>query len=62
MPSASLSYRSILPIKEISVLADGGVRIRFHDRRAALMDLARGMITDKSTTFAFHEDGAHADG
>jgi hypothetical protein len=53
-----LPYRSVLPIREISSLANGGLRIRFHDRRAALMDLARlrGMLTDKSGTFHFHED------
>jgi hypothetical protein len=57
-PSADLPYRSVLPIREISSLANGGLRIRFHDRRAALMDLARlrGMLTDKSGTFHFHED------
>jgi hypothetical protein len=47
-----------LAIKDITILRGGGIRIRFHDRRAALMDLARlrGMITDKSATFHFHED------
>jgi hypothetical protein len=48
----------VLGIREISFRKDGTIRIRFHDRRAALMDLARlrGMITDKSATFHFHED------
>jgi phage terminase small subunit len=56
--SSDLPYRSVLAIKDITILHGGGVRIRFPDRRAALMDLARlrGMITDKSATFAFHED------
>jgi hypothetical protein len=39
--SSDLPYRSVLAIKEISTLQDGTIRIRFHDRRAALMDLAR---------------------
>jgi len=57
-PSEELNYRAVLPIREISVLPNGGYRVRFHDRRAALMDLARlrGMITDPSRTFHFHED------
>jgi hypothetical protein len=47
-----------MPIKEIDALKDGGFRIRFYDRRAALMDLARlrGMVTDKSASFHFHEE------
>ena len=48
----------VYAIREITVLAKGGIRFKFHDRRAALMDLARlrGMITDKSASFHFHED------
>ena len=42
----------------LTVMHNGQVRFKFHDRRAALMDLARlrGMITDKSASFHFHED------
>jgi phage terminase small subunit len=56
--SESLALRSVLPIREIAVLPNGGFRVRFHDRRAAIMDLARlrGMISDPSKTFHFHED------
>jgi hypothetical protein len=57
-PSDELNYRAVLPIREISVLPNGGYRVRFHDRRAALMDLARlrGMTSDASKTYHFHED------
>jgi hypothetical protein len=56
--SSDLPLRSVLAIKEISYIQGRGIRIRFHDRRAALMDLARlrGMITDKSATYHFHEE------
>jgi DNA-directed RNA polymerase subunit F len=56
--SDDLSFASVVGIREISYKQDGTVRFSFHDRRAALMDLARlrGMITDKSATFHFHED------
>jgi phage terminase small subunit len=56
--SQDIPLRAIMPIREISALPNGGFRVRFHDRRAALMDLARlrGMITDSSRTFHFHED------
>jgi hypothetical protein len=35
--------------------------VRFHDRRAAIMDLARlrGLISDRSTTFHFHDEIAN---
>jgi hypothetical protein len=61
IPSDELTYQSVLPIREISSLPNGGVRVRFHDRRAAIMDLARlrGMITDRSTTFHFHDEIAN---
>jgi phage terminase small subunit len=56
--SSDLPLRAVFAIKDITILRDGGIRFRFHDRRAALMDLARlrGMITDKSATYHFHED------
>ena len=56
--SSDLSPEAVYAIREITVLANGGIRFKFHDRRAALMDLARlrGMITDKSASFHFHED------
>lgn len=56
--SADIPLRAILPIREIACLPQGGLRVRFHDRRAALMDLARlrGMISDPSKTVRFHED------
>src|SRR6516165_9002925 len=56
--SSDLSPEAVYAIREITVLAKGGIRFKFHDRRAALMDLARlrGMITDKSASFHFHED------
>jgi hypothetical protein len=56
--SADLSPIAVQAIKEISIHKNGEIRFKFHDRRAALMDLARlrGMITDKSATFHFHED------
>jgi hypothetical protein len=57
--SDDLPFASVVGIKEISFTQEGGkIRIQFHDRRAALMDLARlrGMITDKSASFHFHED------
>ena len=56
--STDLPIEAVFVIREILVLADGGMRFKFADRRAALMDLARirGMITDKSASFHFHED------
>jgi phage terminase small subunit len=56
--STDLSLDAVYGIREILVLGDGGIRFKFHDRRAALMDLARlrGMITDKSASFHFHQD------
>jgi phage terminase small subunit len=56
--STDLSLEAVYAIREILILGDGGIRFKFHDRRAALMDLARlrGMITDKSASFHFHED------
>ena len=56
--STDLPIEAVFAIREILVLADGGMRFKFADRRAALMDLARirGMITDKSASFHFHED------
>ena len=56
--STDLSQESVWAIREILVLGDGGIRFKFHDRRAALMDLARilGMVTDKSASFHFHQD------
>ena len=56
--SDDLPFYSVAAIKEISFRQDGRIIIRFYDRRAALMDLARlrGMITDKSASFHFHED------
>ena len=56
--SKDIPLRAIQPIREIAALPNGGLRVRFHDRRAALMDLARlrGMISDSSKTFHFHED------
>jgi len=56
--SADLPIEAVFAIREILVMADGGMRFKFADRRAALMDLARirGMVTDKSASFHFHED------
>jgi hypothetical protein len=56
--SADIPFRAILPIREITVLPHGGFRVKFYDRRAALMDLARlrGMISDSSKTLHVHED------
>ena len=56
--STDLPIEAVFAIREILVLADGGMRFKFADRRAALMDLARirGMVTDKSASFHFHED------
>jgi hypothetical protein len=61
--SKDLSFRSVLPIKEIRVLPgkageQRGFHIKFYDRMTALMDLARlrGMISNPSKTFHFHED------
>ena len=56
--SADLPIEAVFAIREILVTADGGLRFKFADRRAALMDLARirGMVTDKSASFHFHED------
>ena len=56
--SADLPIEAVFAIREIQVTADGGLRFKFADRRAALMDLARirGMVTDKSASFHFHED------
>jgi phage terminase small subunit len=56
--STDLPIEAVFSIREILVLAGGGLRVKFADRRAALMDLARihGMVTDKSASFHFHED------
>jgi hypothetical protein len=56
--STDLSLEAVYAIREILVFGDGSIRFKFADRRAALMDLARlrGMITDKSASFHFHED------
>jgi hypothetical protein len=56
--STDLPIEAVFAIREILVMADGGMRFKFADRRAALMDLARihGMVTDKSASFHFHED------
>ena len=56
--STDLSVQAVYAIREITVLETGAIRFKFHDRRAALMDLARlrGMITDKCASFHFHED------
>jgi len=56
--SSDLSPEAVYAVREITVLANGGIRFKFHDRAKALMDLARlrGMITDKSASFHFHED------
>ena len=56
--SRDLSLEAVYAIREILVFADGSIRFKFADRRAALMDLARlrGMITDKSASFHFHQD------
>jgi hypothetical protein len=53
-----LPVEAVFAIREILVTADGGMRFKFADRRAALMDLARirGMVADKSASFHFHED------
>ena len=56
--SRDLPIEAAYTIREILVFADGSVRFKFYDRRAALMDLARlrGMVTDKSASFHFHQD------
>jgi len=55
--SKDLTAEACYAIREIIVLK-GGIKFKFHDRHAALMDLARirGMVTDKSASFHFHED------
>ena len=55
--SKDLTAEACYAIREITVLK-GGIKFKFHDRHAALMDLARirGMVTDKSASFHFHED------